>query len=187
LAEFLLSIVANVLTIWGFGQQQDTNRQAAIDKETEETQTTKLVGKWNSTLDDLNTRMDDIKRSLRELNCRLDAPQAIKTKGVVSQECLQYVQPLVLPSTRILLAPKQTSLLKKTDILSTPQYWLGLFRMPLIIIYYLPLMCNDAVVDVISLVKIYETNFKNVIQNWKLKSILGAFFFLQFKFNTRWR
>lgn len=126
LAEFLLSIVANVLTIWGFGQQQDTNRQAAIDKETEETQTTKLVGKWNSTLDDLNTRMDDIKRSLRELNCRLEAPQAIKTKGVVSQECLQYVQPLVSPSTRILLAPKQTSLLKKTDILSTPQYWLGL-------------------------------------------------------------
>jgi hypothetical protein len=36
--------------------------------------------------------------------------------------------------------------------------------MPLIIIYYLPLMCN-AVVEVISLVKIYETNFKNVIQN----------------------
>lgn len=114
MAEFLLSIVANVLTIWGFGQQQDSNKQKEIDDEKQETETAKLVGKWNSTLDGLNTRMEDIKRSLRELNCRLDEPQALKNKGVVSQECLQFVQPLIPSSTRVLLAPRQTGLLKKT-------------------------------------------------------------------------
>ena len=125
MAEFLLSIVANVLTIWGFGQQQDSNKQKEIDDQKQQNQTAELVGKWNSTLDGLNSRMDDIKRSLRELNCRLEEPQAIKTKGVVSRDCLQFVRPLVSPSTKIIMTPKQTSLLKKTDVMSIPQYWLG--------------------------------------------------------------
>jgi hypothetical protein len=121
MAEFLLSIVANVLTIWGFGQQQDSNRQKEIDDQNQETETAKLVGKWNSTLDGLNTRMEDIKRSLRELNCRLEEPQAIKNRGVVSQECLPFVQPLVSPSTRVLLTPRQTGLLKKTMLHQRPK------------------------------------------------------------------
>ena len=121
MAEFLLSIVANVLTIWGFGQQQDSNRQKEIDDQNQETETAKLVGKWNSTLDGLNTRMEDLKRSLWELNCRLEEPQAIKNRGVVSQECLPFVQPLVSPSTRVLLTPRQTGLLKKTMLHQRPR------------------------------------------------------------------
>ncbi|KAK4010139.1 hypothetical protein OUZ56_019286 [Daphnia magna] len=128
LAEFLLSIVANVLTIWGFAQQQDTNKETERNENKTKTETTELIGKWNSTLESFSAHMEDVKQSLMELNCRLDGSQAMKNKSPISRACQQFTQPPISASTKIIPLAKQTSILKKSYFMSTPQYWLGLTK-----------------------------------------------------------
>ncbi|KAI9558730.1 hypothetical protein GHT06_015519 [Daphnia sinensis] len=128
LAEFLLSIVANVLTVWGFAQQQETNKETERNENKTKNETTELIGKWNATLESFSARMEDVKQSLMELNCRLDGSQAIKNKGPISRACQQFTQPPILASTKMIPLAKQTSLLKKRNFMSTPQYWLGLTK-----------------------------------------------------------
>lgn len=129
-AEFLLSIIANVLTIWGFAQQQDTNRENERKENETKNETTELIGKWNSTLESFAAGMEDVKQSLMELNCRLDVNQATKNNGAINRACQQFTQPPIPALTKIIPLAKQTGILKKTNIVSpsSPEYWLGLTK-----------------------------------------------------------
>ena len=80
----MLSATSGILTIWGFiTAQKNSGFQKIL--------TIELIDEWNSELESLHNRIDDIKLSLHQVACHLDSvnPRA-KT---ISQACLQYNQP----------------------------------------------------------------------------------------------
>lgn len=102
----VLSIVSNIMTVWGFIE----TREDAIEKkkmkklkeeeETSEYDQTEVLEELNRKLEGIHSgiteEMEHMKRSFKQLTCRFDAVHA-KSKSI-SQECLKFIRPLNQPT-----------------------------------------------------------------------------------------
>lgn len=77
-------VISGILTIWNFAaaRQSDAIQKFLV---------TELVGEWNSELESLHSRIDQVHRSLQQVNCHLELVYP-RTKSI-SQECLQFSNP----------------------------------------------------------------------------------------------
>ena len=85
----LVSLVSGFFTIYGWIETRDDQKE---QKEAEKPETGGMVEEWNAHLEDLNLKMDDTKRSLKEVICRLDTVHA--NRKSINQDCLQFIQPV---------------------------------------------------------------------------------------------
>lgn len=83
----LVTVVSGLFTIWSWIETRDDQK-----KKEEEPGISEIAEEWNSQLENLNTRLNDVKLSLKQVTCRFDAVY-LKTKSLISQECLQYIKP----------------------------------------------------------------------------------------------
>lgn len=72
-------MIWNVMTIWGFVKSRESiNNQPDIEE-------------WNTQIENLGSRMDDVKDSIKKLTCQIDVIYATRNRNV-SRECLQLMQ-----------------------------------------------------------------------------------------------
>lgn len=77
-------VISGILTIWNFAaaRQSDALQKFLV---------TELVDEWNTELESLHSKIDQVHRSLQQVNCQLEFVYP-RTKGI-SQECLQFSNP----------------------------------------------------------------------------------------------
>jgi len=99
----ILSIVSNIMTVWGFIETRDDaieKKKMKEEEETSEYDQTELLEELNRKLEGLTSgiseEMENMRSSFKQLNCRFDAVHA-KSK-TISQECLKFIRPLNQPT-----------------------------------------------------------------------------------------
>ncbi len=83
-----LTIVAGILQIYSFIETRDDQKRSKTEVDPSE-----LAEEWNSQLADLNYRLENIKYTLKQVNCRLDAVHA--THKSISPQCLKFILPVI--------------------------------------------------------------------------------------------
>lgn len=79
-----LGVIGAIFTIWIFVE----TRQKPSEKET----TNELIGDMNLQLENLNVRVEEVRKSLLHLSCLYDAVQVQTKTKIVSKNCLQFIQ-----------------------------------------------------------------------------------------------
>lgn len=79
-----LGVIGAIFTIWIFVE----TRQKKSEKET----TNELIGEMNLQLENLNVRVEEVRKSLLHLSCLYDAVQVQTKSKIVSRNCLQFIQ-----------------------------------------------------------------------------------------------
>lgn len=81
----LATFVFGFFTIWIWIETRDDQK-----KKEKEPDISELVEEWNSQLENINSQLNDVKQSLKQITCRFDAIY-FKTKNL-SSECLQFIR-----------------------------------------------------------------------------------------------
>ncbi len=125
-----LSLISNLMTVWGF---METREKKQRDSDVVPT-THELLEEWKSNMTNLTSKMDEMKVSLKELTCRLDAIHATKDRSI-SRECLKFIQqPPRLTKDNALMAKtkathsRQNIPANRRDHLSNNLWWLRVIK-----------------------------------------------------------
>ncbi len=82
----LITIVSGIFTIYSFIETRNDK------KEKEESDSKEISVEWKPHLEDLSSRMEKNRKSIKEVICRLDAVHA-KNKNI-SPDCLPFIRPV---------------------------------------------------------------------------------------------
>lgn len=85
-----LTLVADILTYWMFIETRDNKKKPEYDIE-------ELSNEWNSRLHDIKQHISDVKQTIKQVSCHLDA---VHLRGKhFDKDCLKYVQPNHIANT----------------------------------------------------------------------------------------